>query len=163
MKTIEEVYQESLARIEKAEPITEIAKEIKRVTDALGKNELSGWSADLLSRAFTKIAILRVNLGAEMANAVTYYDISYLNRKIRYAAEWKPTKDKLSRTLKRATIQDIDSAIQEKLADLQMDELKNKHYAEALKILYDSTETLITTLQSRLSVLKQERKEARYG
>lgn len=163
MKTIEEVYKESLTRIGKAEPITEIAKEIKKVTDALAKNELSGWSADLLSRALTKLAILRVNLGAEMANAVTYYDLSYLNRKIRYAAEWKPTKDKLSKTLKRATIQDIDSVIQEKLADTQMDELKQKHYAETLRILYDSTGTLITSLQSRLSVLKQERKESRYG
>ncbi len=163
MKTIEEVYKESLDRIDKAEPITEIAKEIKKVTDALAKHELSGWSADLLSRAFTKIAILRVNLGAEMANAVTYYDLSYLNRKIKYAAEWKPTKERLNKVMKRATIQDIDSEIQEKLADIQLAELKQKHYAETLRILYDSTETLITTLQSRLSVLKQERKEARYG
>ncbi len=162
MKTVDEVYKESLTRINKVEPITEIAKEIKKVTDALAKNELSGWSADLLSRAFTKIAVLRVNLGAEMANAVTYYDLSYLNRKIRYAAEWKPTKDKLNKVLKRATIQDIDSAIQEKLANYQMDELQQKHYAETLRILYDSTGTLITTLQSRLSVLKQERREARH-
>jgi len=97
-----------------------------------------------------------------MANAVAYYDISYTYRKMRYASEWKPTKAALSMELKRATIQDIDSEILANIAQEQEDELKNKHYAEQLRTLYDSTETLITAMQSRLGVLKQERYETRH-
>jgi hypothetical protein len=162
MKTIKEVYQESLDRINKEPVVTEIAGEIKKITEALNKTELQNWSADQLSRALTKLALLRVNLGVEMADAVAYYDLSYLHRKVTYASEWKPTKDKLNKVLNKATIQDIDSVIQEKIAPENQEEIKQKHYAETLRILYDSTETLITALQSRLGVLKQERAEARH-
>jgi hypothetical protein len=63
MKTIDEVYQESLETINKAAVINTIAKEIQNVTDALTKAELKNWSADQISRAITTLAILRVNLG----------------------------------------------------------------------------------------------------
>jgi hypothetical protein len=163
MKTIDQIYNESVEKINKAEVTTAISLEIKRITDALAKTELQNWSADQISRALTKLAVLRVNLGAEMADAVAYYDFSYLHRKITYASEWKPTKEKLNQVLNRATVQDIDSSIQEKIAEISFEEQQRKHYAESLRILYDSTETLITALQSRLSVLKQERAEARFG
>lgn len=163
MKTVKQVFEESLKTINTAEAITEIGKEIQKITEALAKVELRNWSADQVSRALTKLAVLRVNLGAEMADAVAYYDLSYLNRKVRYAAEWKPTKDKLNKVLQRATVQDVDSVITEKLAKDYQEELKQKHYSERLKVLYDATETLITALQSRLGILKQERQEARYG
>ncbi len=162
MKTIDEVYQESLETINKAAVINTIAKEIQNVTDALTKAELKNWSADQISRAITTLAILRVNLGAEMADAGSYYDFAYLHRKIRYASEWKPTKDQLNKVLQRATVQDIDSAITEKIAEDSEAEIKAKHYADKLKIIYDASETLITALQSRLGVLKQERAESRY-
>ena len=163
MKTVEQLYKESIKKINVVSVITEVTKHIKKITDALGKTELKNWSADELSRALTTLAVLRVNLGAEMANAIAYYDFSYLRRKITYASSWKPTKDKLNKILQRATIQDIDSTIQEKMADDYVAELEHKHYAEQLKVLYSSTETLITALQSRLGVLKQERAEARHG
>jgi hypothetical protein len=163
MKTITEVYQESLDKINKEPVVTAIGKEIQIVTEALTKTELQNWSPDQLSRALSKLAVLRVNLGAEMADAIAYYDLSYIHRKITYASEWKPTKDKLNKTIQKATIQDIDSVIQEKMADVNYQELQNKHYAERLRILYDATETLITALQSRIGVLKQERNEARFN
>jgi hypothetical protein len=159
MKTIEETYKESLERINKEPVVTRISSEIYRITEALDKTELKDWSADQLSRALASLAVLRVNLGAEMADATAFYDFSYLHRKITYASEWKPTKDKLNKVLQRATVQDIDSAIMEKIADISDKELQSKHYADRLRILYDSSETLITALQSRLGVLKQERKE----
>jgi len=87
--------------------------------------------------------------------------MSYMYRKVRYANEWKPTKDALNKKLKRATIQDIDSEIMEKLENDLTEEQKKKHYSERMRILYDSTETLITALQSRLSILKAERYESR--
>lgn len=162
MKTLDETYQESLNKISEAGAINKIAEEITRVTEALQKAELKDWSADQLSRAISTLAILRVNLGAQMADASSYYDFAYLHRKIRYAAEWKPTKDALGRVLQRATVQDVDSAIIEKIADDQIRETELKHFADKLKVIYDSTETLITALQSRLGVLKQERVESRY-
>jgi len=161
MKTINEIYNESLEKINKETSITGISKEIQLVATALQNKEISKWSADDLSRALTRIAVLRVNLGQEMADATAYYDISYLNRKIIYANEWSPTKSKLSDKFK-PTVQDVDSKIQQKLADQQFEELQNKHFAEKLKILYDSTETLITALQSRLSTIKAERFETKY-
>ena len=163
MKTVEQLYKESIKKINVVSVITEVTKHIKKITDALEKTELKNWNADELSRALTTLAVLRVNLGAEMANAIAYYDFSYLRRKITYVSSWKPTKDKLNKILQRATIQDIDSTIQEKMADDYVAELEHKHYAEQLKVLYSSTETLITALQSRLGVLKQERAEARHG
>lgn len=163
MKTVKQLYEESIKKIDAVSVITEVTEHIKKITDALGKTELRNWSADELSRALTTLAVLRVNLGAEMANAIAYYDFSYLSRKINYASSWKPTKDKLNKVLKRATIQDIDTTIQGKMANDYVEELQHKHYAEQLKVLYSSTETLITSLQSRLGVLKQERREARHG
>lgn len=163
MKTPKELYNEAISDIERVEALTEISGEIKRIVDALKSRELENWSADMLSRALTRLAVLRVNLGAEMADAVAMYDYSYLNRKIKYASEWKPTKDALNKKINRATIQDIDSTITEKLAEDQQKELMRKHYAERLRTLYDATETLISTIQTRIGILKQERSESRYG
>lgn len=162
MKTLDEVYKESLDQINQASVINSIAKEIQNVTEALTKAELKNWSADQISRAITTLAVLRVNLGSELADAGSYYDFAYLHRKIRYASEWKPTKDTLNRTMNRATVQDIDSTITGKIADTFEAETKAKHYADKLRIIYDASETLITALQSRLGVLKQERAESRY-
>ena len=162
MKTADQLYNESLERINTVDAITQISKKILEVTNALYQNELKNWDGDKLSRAITSLAVLRVNLGQEMANAVAYYDISYTYRKMRYASEWKPTKAALNMELKRATIQDIDSEIMQNIATEQEAELKNKHYAEQLRTLYESTETLITALQSRLGILKQERYETRH-
>jgi len=162
MKTIKEVYAESLEKISKQNVVSDIANEIQLVAQALRDNDLQNWSPDQLSRALTKIAVLRVNLGSEMADAMAYYDFSYTGRKIRYASEWKPTKSELNQTIK-ATIQDIDSKIITNMADEMNEEIQSKHYAEKLKIIYDASETLITALQSRINVLKQERIEARNG
>lgn len=162
MKTANELYNESLERINEVDAITEIAGKVLEITNALYQRELGNWTPDQLSRAIASLAVLRVNLGQEMANAVAYYDISYTYRKMRYASEWKPTKAALNQELKRATIQDIDSEIMQEIAAEQEEELKNKHYAERLRTLYDSTETLITAMQSRLGILKQERYEARH-
>jgi hypothetical protein len=161
MKTLDETYQESLKKIEEAGVVSEITKEIIRVTEALKNSELKNWSPDQLSRAVTTLALLRVNLGAELADASSYYDFAYLHRKIRYASEWKPTKELLNRTMAKATVQDIDSAITEKISDVMSREIEIKHLADKLRVIYDSTETLITALQSRLGVLKQERIESR--
>jgi hypothetical protein len=161
MKTLDETYQDSLKKIEEVGTISAITKEIVRVTEALKATELKNWSPDQLSRAVTTLALLRVNLGAELADASSYYDFAYLHRKIRYASEWKPTKELLNRTMTKATVQDIDSAITEKIADVMGREIEIKHLADKLRVIYDSTETLITALQSRLGVLKQERIESR--
>lgn len=161
MKTVEEIYQESLERISSVDAITEVQGKIMEITDALYTKELSEWTGDQVSRAIASLAVLRVNLGREMSNAVAYFDISYLHRKISYANEWKPTKDALNKTMSKATVQDVESEVMQKIADEYEAELKNKHYAEQLRILYDSTETLITALQSRLGVLKAEKYESR--
>jgi len=163
MKTTEELFNEALGEINKVDVMNKIALEIKRVTEALEKHDLEKWSPEMLSRALTKLSILRVNLGSEMADAIAYYDYSYLNRKIRYAAEWQPTKTHLNSIMNRATVQDIDAALMTKLAEDHRKELIKKHYSERLKILYDSTETLITALQTRIRVIDNERKESKYG
>lgn len=161
MKTTEQIFTESIEKINSNTVINEISEKIKEITEALYKLELRDWNGDQISRAITTLATLRVNLGREMVDAVAYFDMSYLHRKISYANEWKPTKSTLQKTLTRATVQDIDSEVMMKISDEYENELKNKHYAEQLRILYDSTETLITALQSRLGVLKQERYESR--
>lgn len=161
MKTVDQVYNESLEQIEQIEALTQVCGEILKMTEAMRKREIKEWSGDELSRALSKMSVLRVNLGQELADAMAFYDISYLTRKMRYASEWKPTKDELSKKLKRATIQDIDSTVLEKIAEDYEQEIKSKHRAEKLRILYDSTETLITAMQSRLNTLKAERIEAR--
>lgn len=162
MKTVQEVYQESLERISRVDVITEVTCKIMEITTALYQSELKDWNGDKISRAVTSLAVLRVNLGREMADSVAYFDISYLHRKVSYANSWKPTKDRLNQEMKHATVQDIDSDIMGQISDEYENEIKNKHYAEQLRILYDSTETLITALQSRLGTLKQERFESRY-
>lgn len=162
MKTVEEMFKESAERIEKADAISEITSKIKEITTALYTKELGNWNGDQISRAIASLAILRVNLGLEVADSVAYYDMSYLRRKVRYANEWKPTKDALNKKLQKATVADIDSEIMAKLEEDMTAEVQNKHYSEQMKILYDSTETLITALQSRLSILKQERRETNH-
>lgn len=161
MKTVDEIYNDSLKQINTIESINEIADKIREITTALYNKDLQNWTGDQISRALTSLAVLRVNLGIELADAIAHYDMSYMYRKVRYANEWKPTKDSLNKRLQRATIQDIDSEIMEKLEDDLVEEQKRKHYSERMKVLYDSTETLITALQSRLSILKQEQFESR--
>jgi len=161
MKKPEEMYNESIETISAIEILGEVSGKIKEITDALYSKDLQNWTGDQLSRAIASLAVLRVNLGVDLADAIAYYDMSYMYRKVRYANEWKPTKDALNKKLKRATIQDIDSEIMEKLEDDLTEEQKKKHYSERMRILYDSTETLITALQSRLSILKAERYESR--
>ncbi len=161
MKTVDQVYQESLERIKSVDVISEISSKIMELTNALYQSELREWNGDQVSRAITSLSVLRVNLGREMADAVAYFDISYLHRKISYANEWKPTKAELSKTMAKATVQDVESEVMIKIAEEYENELKNKHYAEQLRILYDSTETLVTALQSRLGVLKAEQFESR--
>lgn len=162
MKTAQDIYKDSLALISLTAPTIEIAGEIIKVTEALRSKKLEVWTADQISRAVTKLAVLRVNLGQDLADAVAYYDISYTHRKIRYADEWTPTKQKLTEIAGKATQQDIENSITEKLTEDLLAEVKQKHYAERLRTLYNSTETLITALQTRLGVLKQERVETRY-
>jgi len=161
MKKPEEMYNESIETISAIEILGEVSGKIKEITDALYSKDLQNWTGDQLSRAIASLAVLRVNLGVDLADAIAYYDMSYMYRKVRYANEWKPTKDALNKKLKRATIQDIDSEIMEKLENDLTEEQKKKHYSERMRILYDSTETLITALQSRLSILKAERYESR--
>jgi len=162
MKTINEVYEDSIDRISKVDLLNEVSSKIFEITNALYKKELGKWSGDELSRAVLSLAVLRVRLGETMVNAVAYYDISYMHRKMRYANEWQPTKSHLNNVLNKATVQDVDNAIIKKLEDNLEEEVKYKHYAEQLRTLYDSTETLITALQTRLGVLKQERAESQY-
>jgi hypothetical protein len=158
--TAEEMYQKSIEKIENFDFFNEIVLQVQEITSALKEKEIKDWTGDELSRALSKLAILRVNLGEELSDATAKYDFSYLYRKIRYANEWKPTKKKLNETLNKATVADTENAVLEKIEEDQRKEVENKHYADKLKILYDSTETLITALQSRLGVLKQERREA---
>jgi hypothetical protein len=159
--TTKQMYEQSTAKIQSFDFFNEIVVEIQKITKALTSKEISKWSGDDLSRALSKLAVLRVNLGQEMADATAKYDFSYLHRKIRYANEWKPAKEKLNATIGKATVADTENYVMEEIAQDQQEELENKHYADSLKTLYDSTETLITALQSRLGILKQERKETK--
>ena len=155
----QEMYQQSIERIEDFDFYNEIVLQIQKITTALRKKEIKDWSGDELSRALSNLAILRVNLGGELSDATAKYDFSYLHRKIRYANEWKPSKDRLNSTIGKVTVADTENHVMQKIAEDQKQEIENKHYADKLKILYDSTETLITALQSRLGVLRQERRE----
>jgi hypothetical protein len=157
--TNNQLYEQSAKRIKSFDFFNEIVLEIQKITGALTSREIGKWSGDELSRAISKLAVLRVNLGQEMADATAKYDFSYLSRKLRYASEWKPTKESLNATLNKVTVGDIENEVTKKIADVQAAEIENKHYADQLKTLYDSTETLITALQSRLGLLKQEMKE----
>lgn len=154
-----ELYEQSVKRIQSFDFFNEVVLEIQKITDALTSREIGKWSGDELSRAISKLAILRVNLGQEMSDATAKYDFSYLSRKIKYAKEWKPTKEKLNAQLNKVTVSDIENEIVNKISDIQSAEIENKHYADQLKTIYDSTETLITALQSRLGFLKQEMRE----
>lgn len=163
MKNTQELYEQSVKNINSSDVFIEIAVEIKKITKALRTKEIKSWSADQLSRAVATLATLRVNLGDEMAEAMAQYDFAYLHRKLRYASEWKPTKKALNKQIDRATVKDIDTEVLQKIEDERTQEIENKHYAEKLKVLFDSTETLITTLQTRLGVLRQQRQEANYN
>jgi signal transduction histidine kinase len=161
MKTVEELFKQSKAKIDRLEIVSEVGLKIKEIVDALNKGELKNWGGDELSRALTALALLRVNLGQELADAAAFYDFAYMSRKVKYASEWSPTKKRLNEKLNRATNQDVDSAILEEMTDNYASEIEMKHYAESLKTLYQSTETLVTALQSRLSILKEERRETK--
>jgi hypothetical protein len=46
MKTAKELYEESLAEIERVNVISDISNKIKEITDALYQKELQNWSGD---------------------------------------------------------------------------------------------------------------------
>lgn len=162
MKTTSQIFEESLDRIDSIEAINGITEEILKITDALRSKELKNWTGDQISRAISNLAVLRVNLAQNLADAMATYDISYLNRKMIYASQWKANKDHLNAINNKVTVGDIDAQTLEDIAEDQQEEIKNKHYAERLRLMYDATGTLIMALQSRLNILKQERVETNY-
>ena len=160
--TTEEMYEKSLEKINQSTIQVEIVEQIRLVTDALITKKLGSWTGDEISRALSTLAVLRVNLGEGMADAIAKYDFSYLHRKIRYASEWKSNKTKLNKQMEKATVGDIEAETQQNILDDLVLENENKHYGERLRILYDSTGTLISALQSRLNILKKEMQETAY-
>ena len=161
MKT-EKMYNQSLKKISEIQIMNDVVAEIKVITQSLVTKRIAQWTGDEISRALSDLAVLRVNLGQVMADAVAKYDFSYLHRKVRYASEWNPTKQHLQALGGKATVSDIESELQKSLIEEFQLEIENKHFGETLRILYDSTGTLISALQSRLNMLKQERRETRH-
>lgn len=149
--------------LDKSKSVPEgIAPEIMKIVMALSKKEINEWTGDQISRALSRLAVLRVNLGQDMVDTMSEYDFSYLNRKIKFASEWKPTKKKLIEKYGKATISDIENRLLEEMAEEHQRELENKYTAEQARTLYDSTGTLITALQTRLKVLEKEKTETQY-
>lgn len=138
---------------------SEIAKEIFKITDWFSTKEIKEISGEDLSRAIFRLSVLRVNLGQELAVAVGDYDLAYLSRKVQYAVEWNRQKDELTQKL---TVRDMDSNALLAIREEQEKELEFKRYADNLKFLYDSSGTLITTIQSRLRQLDNDKKETAY-
>lgn len=158
-------FEQTVKELSEIEPLIPVMAEIKKVVDWFVEDldRFDNLSPDQISKAVAKLAALRVNLGVEMAKASSLYDLAYIERKFRYAAEWKPTKQKLYDLVGKATIQDIEAEVQKKINDQILEEQRKKQIAETLKAYYDTSETLITALQSRLGVLKAERFESRHG
>lgn len=162
MKTADQMYQDSLTSINATDVFNESVSQIKEISSYMIDKEINKWTADELSRSLSKLAVLRVNLGEAMVNAMAKYDFSYLHRKLRYASEWKPTKEALNAKLNKVVNADIESKLEQKIAEDREREISDKHMGEQLRILYDSTGTLITALQSRLGVLKRELTETKH-
>ena len=160
MKT-EELLNNSLRKIQETTVHEEVYETIRQVTDALARKQFD-FTGDDISRAIAKLSVLRVNLGEAMVDAIAKYDFSYLNRKIQYANEWQTQKVELNKKIDKLTNPDVEAEVQEQIKELLIEEIENKHYGERLRILYDSTSLMISALQSRLNVIKQEKVETSY-
>jgi len=137
--------------------INEIKEEILKISKYIEDNNINNLTGDEISRAVTRLAVLRVNLGQEFAQATGDYDFSYIARKIEYASQYNRFKAEATEKL---TQKDLDSATIVSIGDMMKKEADNKFISDSLKILYDSSGTLISTLQTRLKVLENERREA---
>lgn len=143
---------------DKFNEIDEVRNEILKITDWLKNHDLDKLSGSDITRAITRLSILRVNLSQALAEAIGDYDLSYVSRKIQYAKEYNNFK---SRTDEKLTQKDLDSMTLDKIAMTLEREIENKRYSDGLKFLYDSSSTLIMALQSKLKLLINEKSEVR--
>lgn len=135
----------------------EIAQKIIEITQDIQSRKIQDLTGDQVSWYITKLAILRVNLGIELAQAVNDYDLSYIGRKINYAKEYTRFKNTVEEKL---TQKDLDTATIMTIGDLMKQEMELKKAADSLRLLYETSQILISSLQSRLRVLTQERKDS---
>jgi hypothetical protein len=135
-----------------------IEDEILKIIDWFKNQELTKITGENIVKAIYKLSILRVNLGQELAEAISDYDLAYLGRKVQYAHEWNKLKDDLT---KKLTQKDMDSNTLLRIKEIQEKELEIKKHADNLKFLYDSSATFIMTLQTRLRQLENDRYEVK--
>lgn len=133
-----------------------ISATIMKAVDWIKKYKLSQLSGDVIAEFIYKLSVLRVNLGQELAQAIGEADLAYLGRKVQYASEWNIIK---AQTDLKLTQKDLDSATILEIKEIQEKELELKRYADGLKYLFDSSGTLIMSLQTALKQKEREKAE----
>jgi len=137
--------------------IRNIAKQIIQTSNYIKNEDIANISGDKLSEHIIKLATLRVNIGEALALIGSKYDFAYIGRKIAYAKEFNRLGQLVDQKL---TNKDKEALTHLTVGDIMNKEVELKKQADYLKILYQSSATLISTLQSRIRVLEQERKES---
>lgn len=159
--TPEEQFDISAKKIEQ-NALGEVSREINEIVKYLASHKEFDFTADQISRAMNKLAVLRAGLGEIASDAGILYDMTYGDRKFKRAGEWIAQKEESNKMINKLTNPDIEAIVEQKIRENVIDELEKKHFAERLKILFDSTALIVSTLQSRLSYLKSEKQETAY-
>lgn len=111
-----------------------------------------------ISRIIVKSAAYLARLGEVVAEKTKEANGAYAFRKFQKATEFKRIRGELDTTIGDADRESL-IAVQE-LKDL---EIQKQYEADTLKTLYDDTERLIMTLQSRLKHLAAEERADNSG
>lgn len=134
----------------------EIIEQIDEIISTLERKSIQQWTGDNISRAISRLAILKVRLGELVAEAEYQSANAYNNRKYleaEYGLEFsRDNPVSKAQMMAEKANEENRGAEAKALRDFKL--MKNK---------YMDVGDLITTLQSRLRYLENEKREAKTG
>lgn len=130
----------------------EVISEVMEMNETLKSAPMKDWQPGDLSRAVSKIAIYLVNVGQLVSDLETAANANYIFYK------WQRA-DHVQRLTKEA---DKGITLAKEVAELEVtEELQDKMFArymaDSVKSLYDDMERLVSTIQTRLRVMENEK------
>ena len=105
---------------------------------------------DELSRCATQMSVLLCRIGEIVAEMTSRANEAYTYRKFKFLWNFNVLSNKM-------TIKERENIALDETFETYETELINRYLADMIKIKYDNYSRLINVLQTRLSVLKQER------
>lgn len=137
--------------------VTQVKEILTYFNEQLDRKTFTNIGGDDMTRLMTKLAILNVNIGQYSADAVMAANMSYGYKKLAYASEWNPTKERLKfGATKAPTVEDIKNELLVNGWDDFKTEMEKKLIADRLIALNKGIDSLLVAIGYRVKMIHQD-------